>query len=118
MNGYHALHEPFTEAGELADGWSRDDPRLGEHYEHRRDWMAAHPLPVEEVGGGTYEESDIVLTVPSVASIHGDWCKPKSVKLPGPDVSPEAAEALVGFCRKYGVPTNGEPGWWLVVFYG
>lgn len=118
VNGYQPALEPYTADGGYAPGWSRDDPRLDEYFQHREDWMAKHPLPVEEVRGGTWGETDIILVVPGIDRVSGDWCKPESVELSSLDVPSEAAETLIDFCRKYDVPIQGKPGWWLVAFYG
>ena len=90
VNGYKPLYQPYTDDGDYSPGWSRDDPRFGDYFQHRRDWLEANPMPFEVENAGVDDYTDTVLCVPGTLTNHWessvelnamDYLAPESVSV-------------------------------------
>lgn len=113
VNGYVPLHTPFTEAGEYADGWHKDDPRFREYYDHRHKWLADNPLPVEMVNvcSGDYPMYGLAV-VGSVRTANRGF--PETFD---PAELKADATVLLDFCKRFSIE-HGEPSWYLSSYWG
>lgn len=90
--------------------------RSSEYYQHQRDWLKEHPLPVEEHRCGSYECYNTVLAVPNT-TVDGDWEYPTEFNPKDLVISPTDLRPFEEFIDKY-VPDAKEPKWLLFGFYG
>lgn len=109
--------QPFTEDGDYAPSFSRDDPRVGAYFKDRREWKDAHPLPVELINycSGDYPMWMIAVPATVKKARRGD---PVAIDVTGLDPHPEGERALTEFCEKYGLKYEGQPSWWLSSYWG
>jgi|GEM_PF-3221801 len=113
-----AGEEPFTGEGELAEGFSREDPRIAAYFESRRAWLGGHPAPVVEVNYQSGDEPAWILAIPAslvVARCGYPWAIDPRVLL---FIEAEAEAELLAFCERYGLTPEGGPGWYLSSFWG
>lgn len=115
VNGFvNPVWNPYTEKGDHKPGVSREDPRIGAYFDYQHGWDAAHPIPVALVESGSEECAQYILAVPK-SEIWTSWDGPLKVeRLPEIDLQ---ALALMEFCKKYGIKTDGEPAWWLCAYF-
>lgn len=118
VNGYSCpLFNPFTEEGDFKPGIDREDPRIGEFFGHKRNWLRDHPFPVDVVHHCSGDYPMYILAVLGT-EIYAHRGYPQSVD-PEDFVIPEGGrETLLGFCEKYGIATVGGPKWWLCSYWG
>lgn len=118
VHGYaNPVANPYTPEGNRKPDIDRDDPRISAYHKHTIDWDDAHPLPVVLENYCSNECPMWMLTVPGV----GEMARRGYPEKIGPElltVTPEQVAALVDFCRKYGIETDGEPCWYLTSYWG
>jgi hypothetical protein len=113
VNGYESLESPYTEEGAHKPGYSSDDPRINEYYVHRRGWMEANPFPVEIVEYSGFDDSMVILAIPStlMSCKAGD---PKQFTPASLTITTEEVMALIHFCSRWGIESRLENfRWWL-----
>ncbi len=109
--------EPFTEDGELATGFTSEDPRIGEYFRRQREWKKSNPLPIAEIN---YQSGDVpayILAVPSSIKTanrgYPEPFVPESLIVNGQD-----RQALIDFCVAYGLEMDAPPSWYLSSYWG
>jgi hypothetical protein len=117
INGYKDIFEPYTDEGEYAAGWSRNDPRFDEYFRHSREWLVANPVPVEVVNYCSDSCPMYLLAVPGVGHSNNRGY-PVKIDPTQLVVTPEQSNVLVGFCKKYGIETSDDPAWYLTSYWG
>ena len=119
INGYKPPFELYTENGEYAPGFSSGDPRISEYYDHRREWMDSHPIPVALVNYCSGDYPMYAMVVPSVGLScrrgYPERFDPSDLLL---SLSVERIESLISFCQTHGIETQGEPRWLLTSYWG
>ena len=117
VNGFKALHEPYTPEGEYAEGWSGDDPRLKEMWEQQRKWDEQNPIPVELENYCSDSYPMYAFVVPSV----GYKCfrgYPEKLDQRQLTVTVKQQEDLLKFLQTYNIPYEDEPTWLLTSYWG
>jgi hypothetical protein len=118
VNGYENPHfDPFDSAGNYKPGVAKDDPRIDTYFEHSREWVAAHPVPVELVNYCSDDCPMYILALPGLGTT-ANRGYPQAIDPAQLVVTAEQAQALKDFCAKHGIETNDEPKWWLSSYYG
>jgi hypothetical protein len=118
VKGYEPLEYPYTEYGEYKPGYSSDDPRISEYFEHRAAWIQENPFPVELVEYCCYDESMVILAVPSTLRT----CElgvPTKIEFTPDTLKVDELDILFHFCSEYGIERilkNCQ--WWLSCFRG
>lgn len=116
VNGFvNPVWNPYTEEGNYKPGVSRDDPRINEYFNYERKWDDAHPVPAMLVESGSESCARYILAVPK-SDIWTSWDGPLKVERL-PEIDLQAQIALVEFCKKYEIETDGEPAWWLCAYF-
>lgn len=111
--------EPYNEEGNYNPGFNEQDPRVAAYFAAQREWLAAHPLPVELVNYQSAEHPAYMLAVVgtsrSASRGYPERFDPSSLT-----VDPEAAAVLQAFLDRYDlVPEEGvEAGWYLTSYWG
>lgn len=117
INGFTDIHSPFTALGDYSPGWSRDDPRLTEYYEHRARWLAEHPVPVELENYCSGDYPMYAITVPWLGMRcyrgYPETFDPRSLV-----ATDRQVEDLKAFMVKHGINGDGEPRWLLISYWG
>jgi hypothetical protein len=85
------------------------------HYKERRDFLVAHPVPVELVNYCSADCPMYILAYPASVVIANRGYPLELSQLP--DV-PHAREALLDFCSNHGIKRPTEPKWWLSSYWG
>lgn len=113
---YKPAFEIYDSDGEYLDGKRPSEERVLLYYQQKREFEAAHPMPVKVVNYCSYEYPMYILAVPStcLTNSRGYPAEFDPSKLV---VSPEEAQALWDFCENNGIAMD-EPGWYLSSFYG
>lgn len=117
VNGYVAPYEPWTPEGEYAEGWSSGDPRLTEYFDHRREWMTQHPVPVKDVNYCSGDYPMYALCVP-ISVIECSRGTPATFDPKTLHITEAATKELLEFCRKYEIEIDTEPAWLLMSYWG
>jgi hypothetical protein len=121
VNGYVPPFEPFDDdGGGYAEGFSEDDPRVDEYFEHRRAWDEDHPLPFELVCHCSNECTmyGIAVLGTNVTASRG---YPKRVRRSHVSLTKRILRELdktIVACVKHGVELKGPPKWWLCSYWG
>lgn len=116
-NGFVDIHNPWTEDGKYAAGWTKNDPRFDAYYNHRRAWLEANPVPIEAENYCSGDYPMYAITIPGV----GAFCRrgdPATFDPSNLVVTPEQISALKSFLDKYSIEHNGEPRWLLMSYWG
>jgi hypothetical protein len=115
--GFVRQHRALYDAdGEYLNGVVPSDSEARAYLVEHDEWDAAHPLPVEVVDVGVYDEIGLVLAVQGTV-FRTDWDGPLHFD---PDVMVVGNSALVKFfefVRRYKLPKE-EPAWMLIASYG
>ncbi len=116
-NGYKPPFEPYTKDGNYAPGFKEKDPRLDEYYEHLRKWMAANPIGVELVN---YCSGDCPMHMLAIVGLGmvANRGYPTLIDPSKLAVDEAAIDKLMAFCAKWGIETDGKPGWYLTSYWG
>lgn len=118
VNGFeHKLPDPYDEHGNYKPGFSKDSPGLHEYHQEAIDWDRANPLPVNEVNYCSGDYPMYMLAVPDVGLTARRGC-PEVITEGTLTVREQQKSALIEFCKKYGITTDGEPKWWLTSYWG
>lgn len=112
IHNYVPLHQPYTPQGGYAEGWSRDDPRIKEYYQHQRDWFKANPLPVVLEYCGTGDCSSTIIALPN-KGLSVDW-EATSFDPASLVVTDEEIQSIKGFLAKYEIDHDEDPAWLLL----
>lgn len=114
VSGFRPTFSPYTPEGEYAEGVKSGDPRIDAYYSERRQWDAAHPLPVELVNVCSGDYPIYALAVlGTVTRARRGYPEPITRQLG--DVFPEP---LVEFCEAHGIEMPGDAGWLLASYWG
>lgn len=116
-NGFKNIHEPYTEEGEYAEGWSIDDPRFEEYFQHRRQWLKENPVPVALENYCSNNCPMYAIVVPNL----GYMCHRGYPEKFDPEkliVKWEDQYNLIKFLDKYGIEYESDPSWILTSYWG
>ena len=116
-NGYVPIYEPFTSDGDFAEGWTENDKRFTEYYEHGRRWEDEHPLPVELVNYCSASVPMHIISLPDV----GTSCRrgyPREFIPAELTVTDEQVDSLLSFLEKYKIESDSNPRWLLTSYWG
>lgn len=128
INGFVPLYEydwvrdptpaTYNHIAVFKDGRALTDEELKAHYQHKKDWDEAHPMPVMERSFGSDARSCTLLVVPS-SHIHGSWDSPTKFDPSKLLVSLKDLEAFRQFMKTYmpDAPTDNY-GWMLTAYFG
>ncbi len=119
VNGYVPPCDPWTPEGNYAPGWSKDDPRFREYYDHKHAWEKEHPILVELVNACSGEYPLWIVAVPSTVKTarRGDPTRLGLDVMADPDVSEE--NGMREFLNRYEIPHDADNiGWWLSSYWG
>lgn len=108
-SGFKASFEPWDGNGDKAPGYTEE--KASTYFKERREWMAAHPLPVELVD---YNWIDSNMYVLAVRHSRKTSCE-GSVEslLPLPVVTSDRLKEYFEFCADHQIVLPGEPRWLL-----
>lgn len=109
---------PWTDSGDYAPGFSRDDPRIDAWFDSRRDWIKSHPLPFVKVNYQSGECPAYILACPSSVMVAHRGSP--SVFDPSTLYNFPSSEmkALVDFCMKYKLQYDTRPSWYISSYWG
>lgn len=118
VNGYENPNfDPYDGKGGYKPGVTRDDPRVTAYHLHRREWMAAHPIPIELVNYCSGDYPCWMLALPELK-----WCAsrgcPERIDPAALVVTDEQRNSLIEFCKKYGIEHDAPPAWYLTSYWG
>lgn len=113
-SGYKPKHQPHTEEGDYAEGWSNGDPRFDEHFADERAWDKAHPMPVKVVNYCSDNCPMFALVVPSSHLVNNRGY-PQGFDPEKLTVSDKELRALERFIVDHGI--EGEAPRWLLMSY-
>jgi len=115
--GFADIHHPWTPDGNYAPGWTENDPRFREYYDHRTKWRAKNPVPIELENYCSGGSPMYAITVPGVGLLcwRGD---PKTFDPTALVVTDEQVAALMEFLKRYEIKYIGEPSWLLMSYWG
>lgn len=117
ITGFQSRFQPFTEDGNYAEGWTREDPRLEEYYDERREWLTQNPIPVEVEN---YCSGDVPMFALVIPETNFNCRRGYPVRFDPAELSvtTEQVEVLKSFCEAYDIKYQGEPGWLLMSYWG
>ena len=110
--GYHPPFELFTPEGDYIDGKEPSKDRIRAYFDARREWDAAHPLPVELVNACSCDYPLWIAAVPGTVRTAGRG-RPVTFEPSGLVADPEKTAALVAFLAKYLPGEHEDPAWHL-----
>lgn len=117
VNGYKPLFKPYSDDGGYAPGFSKDDPRIDEYYEHMNKWDEENPIGVKLVNYCS-DDCPIYMLAIEKAGILAHRGEP-ALFVPSELLGAKAMSAwLTEFCAKWGIETEQEPGWYLTSYWG
>jgi hypothetical protein len=117
VKGHEPLEYPYTEYGEYKPGYSKDDPRIEEYFRHRVAWTQENPFPVEMVEYCGYDESMVILAIPSTLRTC-ELGSPFGFKSDTLKVTSDELQALIHFCSEHGIEFQQNCQWWLSCYRG
>lgn len=110
IKSYKPPFEPYLN-GTYAPGFSTNDPRIAEYYEHRRQWLKDNPIPVELVN---YCHPDCPMYILAVVDTREWSCDTPSKFDPTKlGASQYQIERYLGFCKEHGIELASQPTWLL-----
>jgi hypothetical protein len=101
--------DPETEFGE----WDYGDPKTGPAWLSQEYRAAEEGVSMEMYGH--YDSRTYVLAAEGTEK-RADWND--TTPIASLDVTPTQRAAVVAYAQKHGLRTRGEPGWYLVAYYG
>jgi hypothetical protein len=120
VHDYKPPFDLFDEKGNFLPGVTREDPRIREYFEHRRQWLDQHPIPVKEVNYCSGDAPMYILAIPSscLTALRGYPEEFDPSALPAL-ISDADRQAFDAFCQEYLSDTerNGTK-WWLSSYWG
>jgi hypothetical protein len=117
VNGYEPPCQPFTDIGEYAEGFTKNDPRVREYFEHHREWLQANPLPFTTVNYCSAEYPAYILAIPGTVKTASRGY-PEKFDLDSLKVPSDKIDAFVAFCKKYLDMEAPEMHWYLSSYWG
>jgi hypothetical protein len=112
VNRYEGPFYPFGEGGEYKPGVEENDPRIGEYFDHQREWHESNPVPIIDINYCSGGCPMYILSVPNTG-MSARRGYPEEFDPSNLTVSDHNIQSLLSFCAKYGIETENKPKWWL-----
>lgn len=117
--------ELYTEEGDYLNGTEPTNEQRKLYYDSKREFFNEHPCPVKLEYFGSYQSSQIIVSVKDVGIMAGSW-QPSPINESGLKISDEKIKALKYFIKEHCTPLNdydempdsNEAGWLLSCYYG
>lgn len=114
--GYEDLFEMFDERGQWVDPKPSEE-RQKEFWDHRKRFREQFPEPVVLVNYCSDTVAMYILAIPRT-EIRA-WRGYPETLVPGElTVTPEEREALISFCKRFGIEVPSDPAWYLSSYWG
>ena len=110
--------ELYDEDGEYIGGVKPPEEKIEQYHREKIAFeLKAPPLPVQLVNYCSAQYPSYILAVPSTCRSasrgYPEAFHPSDLK-----VNPEEIDALLEFCREYGIEIDSEPTWYLSSYWG
>lgn len=115
--GWKPSKELYAPDGDYIDGRVPSDQEIDDHYREQREFAKRNPLPVQMVNtcSGDYPMWIIAVADVGISASRG---YPAMFDPAGLSVTDDQVEALAGFCKRFGLVGEGDPGWYLSSYWG
>lgn len=117
VHGFKHSFELFDSAGNYLNGRKPPEDEISRYFDEKREFAAAHPLPVELVNYCSGDYPMYVLAVPGVGIVarRGYPTEFAPEKLA---VTENGRNAFLKFCADHGIELPKEPEWLLTSYWG